>query len=146
MQGLRLNIEPVVNREESVEDERRQHPRYSVRDSAFEVLSCDSKITGILKNISQGGLAFQYTPAGEEKAESETIDIMAKSPDLFYLPAVACRMMYDISALAEDQSFTGAATRLCGVKFIRLQKEQKQKLVLFIKKYGLEPSEDNGKR
>ena len=126
--------------------ERRQHPRYSVREGKFEVFSRDSKIIGKLNNISQGGLVFQYTPAGEEKAESETIDIMAKSPDLFYLPSVACRAMYDISALAEDQSFTGAATRLCGVKFVRLQKEQKQKLTLFIKKYGLEPSEDNGKR
>ena len=139
-----MNIEPVDNKEESVEDERRQHPRYRVRKGKFEVFSRDSKIIGKLHNISEGGLVFQYTPAGGEKAESETIDIMGKSPDLFYLPSVACRAMYDISALAEDQSFTGAATRMCGVKFVRLQKDQTQKLTHFIKKYGLEPSEDPG--
>ena len=124
--------------------ERRQHPRYPVRDGEFQVISHDSKIMGKLNNISQGGLAFQYSPVGGQKAESETIDIMAKSPDLLYLPSVACRTMYDISALAEDQTFTGAATRLCGVKFFRLNKEHKQKLAHFIKKYGLEPFEDIG--
>jgi hypothetical protein len=129
-----------------LEAERRQHPRYPIREGAFEVFSRDSKMIGKLNNISQGGLAFQYTPVEGQKAESEIIDIMAKSPNLLYLPSVACRTMYDISALAEDQTFTGAATRLCGVKFFRLNKEHEQKLALFIEKYGLEPSEDFGKR
>ena len=136
-----MNIEPVDNKEAFVEAERRQHPRYHVREGKFEVFSRDSKIIGKLHDISQGGLVFQYTPAGGKRAESETIDIMAKSPDLLYLPSVACRTMYDISGLAEDQSFSGAAIRLCGVKFVRLNKDQEQKLALFIKKYGLELSE-----
>ncbi len=127
-----------------MEAERRQHPRYRVRKGKFEVFSRDSKIIGKLHNMSQGGLVFQYTPAGGEKAESETIDIMAKSPDLFYLPGVDCRTVYDISALIENQTFSGVATRLCGLKFVRLQKEQTQKLALFIKKYGLEPFDDPG--
>ena len=122
--------------------ERRQHPRYPVRDGEFEVFSRDSKITGKLNNISQGGLAFQYSPVEGRKAESETIDIMAKSPDPFFLPSVACRTMYDVSVLAEDQTFTGAALRLSGVQFVRLNKEQTQKLTLFIRKYGIEPSEE----
>ena len=124
--------------------ERRQHPRYHVRDSEFEVFSHDSKIMGKLNNISQGGLAFQYLPVEGRRPESETIDIMAKSPDPFFLPEVACLTMYDVSVLAEDRTFTGAAARLCGLKFGRLQKEQTQKLTHFIKKYGLEPSEDPG--
>ena len=122
--------------------ERRQHPRYRVREGEFEVFSRDSKIIGKLNNISQGGLAFQYSPVEGQKAESETIDIMAKGPDPFYLPAVACRTMYDISALAEDRTFTGASLRLSGVQFVRLNKEQTRKLALFIKKYGFEPSEE----
>jgi hypothetical protein len=124
--------------------ERRQHPRYPVREGEFEVFSHDSKIMGKLNNISQGGLAFQYSPVEGRNAESETIDIMAKSPDPFFLPSVACRTMYDISVLAEDRTFTGAAARLCGVKFVGLQNDQTQKLAHFIKKYGFEPLEDPG--
>jgi c-di-GMP-binding flagellar brake protein YcgR len=124
--------------------ERRQYIRYGVRDNAFEVFSSDSKITSTLKNISPGGLAFQYSPVKGRKAESATIDIMAKSPDPFYLPGVDCRTVYDISALVENRTFTGAATRLAGVRFIRLDREQEQQLALFIKKYGLELLEDPG--
>jgi len=124
--------------------ERRQHPRYPVREGEFEVFSRDSNIAGKLDNISRGGLAFHYSPVEGRRAEPETIDIMARNSDPFFLPSVACRTRYDISTLAEDWTFTGAATRLTGVQFFKLDEEQEQKLTLFIKKYGLEPSEDPG--
>ena len=124
--------------------ERRQHPRYRISEGDFEVFSRDTNITGKLNNISMGGLAFQYSPVEARRAESETVDIMAKSADPFFLPAVACKTRYDISVLAEAQNFTGAAVRLTGVQFFQLDEEQMQKLALFIKKYGREPSEDPG--
>ena len=124
--------------------ERRQHPRYRIPEGDFEVFSRDANITGKLDNISQGGLAFHYSPVEGRRAESETIDIMAKSPDPFFLPSVACKTRYDISVLAEAQTFTGAAVRLTGVQFYKLDKEQALKLKLFIKKYGHEPAEDPG--
>ena len=124
--------------------ERRQHPRYRVNEGDFEVFSRDANITGKLNNISLGGLAFQYSPVEGRKGESATIDIMAKSPDPFFLPSVACKTRYDISVLAEAQTFTGAAVRLTGVQFFQLDEEQAQKLKLFIKKYGQEPFEDPG--
>jgi hypothetical protein len=126
--------------------ERRQHPRYRVHEGDFEVFSRDSNIMGKLNNISRLGLAFQYSPVAGLKAESATIDIMGKRPDGFFLPSVACRTIYDISALAEDQSFTGAASRLCGLKFMRLKKDQEQKIALFISHYGLGPSGDGSLR
>jgi hypothetical protein len=141
--ATRPDIEPLDRKEESLMAERRQHPRYRVREGEFEVFSRDSDIMGKLNNISQGGLAFQYSPVEGRRAESATIDIMAKSPDPFFLPSIACRTMYDISVLAEERTFTGAAIRLSGVQFFRLSKEQTQKLTLFIKKYGLEPLEEN---
>ena len=122
--------------------ERRQHPRYPVREGDFEVFSRDSKITGKLNNISQGGLAFQYSPVEGRRAESATIDILAKNSVPFFLPSVACRTMYDVSVLAEDRTFTGAAIRLTGVQFFKLDEDQARKLKLFIKKYGREPSEE----
>ena len=123
--------------------ERRQHLRYRIPEGDFEVFSRDTSITGKLSNISLGGLAFHYSPVEGREAESETVDIMAKSPDPFFLPSVACRKIYDISVLAEDRTFTGAAIRLTGVQFFRLNEEQDEKLKLFIKKYGLEPSEES---
>ena len=140
--GTHLDIEPVNAQEESQMAERRQHKRYRVREGDFEVFCRDSNITGQLDNISLGGLAFHYSPAEGRRAESETSDIMAKSPDPFFLPSVTCRTRYDISVLAEDRTFTGAAVRLTGVQFYNLGKYQAQNLKLFIKKHGFEPSED----
>jgi hypothetical protein len=53
--------------------------------------------------------------------ESDTIDIMATGPARFYLSGLVCRMIYDISVLDEDQTFTGAETRLCGHEFISME-------------------------
>jgi len=116
-----------------LEAERRQHRRYSVRNDGIEIFSRETKLVGKLENISKSGLAFCYTPAGDEKAESDTIDVMATGPARFYLSGLDCRKVYDISALAEDQNFTGAGTRMCGMEFVRIEAEQK--LEFFLKNY-----------
>ena len=121
-----------------METEKRQHPRYSVRKDGIEIFSRENKLIGKLKNISKSGLAFCYTPVGDEKAESDTIDVMATGPARFYLSGLDCRKVYDISTLAEDQNFTGAETRLCGMEFVRIEAEQK--LAFFLRNYLSQPA------
>ena len=116
-----------------METERRQHRRYSVRNDGIEIFSRETKLVGKLENISKSGLAFCYTPVGDEKAESDTIDVMATGPARFYLSGLDCRKVYDISALAEDQTFTGAETRLCGMEFVRI--ENNHQLAFFLRNY-----------
>ena len=116
-----------------METEKRQHPRYSVRNVGVEIFSRENKLIGKLENISKSGLAFCYTPVGDEKAESDTIDLMATGPARFYLSGLDCRKVYDISTLAEDQNFTGDETRLCGMEFVRL--ESNHQLAFFLRNY-----------
>ena len=116
-----------------MEAERRQHRRYSVRNDGIEIFSRETKLVGKLENISKSGLAFCYSPAGDEKAESDTIDVMATGPARFYLSGLVCRKVYDISDLAEDQNFTGAETRLCGLEFVRI--ENNPQLAFFLRNY-----------
>jgi hypothetical protein len=123
-----------------LEAEKRQHPRYSVRDDGIEVFSRQSKIIGKLENISKSGLAFRYTAIGEEKAKSDTVDIMATGSARFYLSGLDCRKVYDISTLAEDQTFTGAKTRLCGHEFIGTGNNPK--LTFFLRNYLNMPAEE----
>jgi hypothetical protein len=123
----------LKTKENSLEAERRQHRRHSVRDDGIEIFSRETKLIGKLENISKNGLAFHYTPDRAEKAESDTIDIMATGPARFYLSGLVCRMVYDISVLTEDQNFTGAVTRLCGMEFVRIEAEQK--LAFFLRNY-----------
>lgn len=116
-----------------MEAERRRHPRQHVRDSGIEIFSPETQIIGKLRNISQSGLAFRYTPMGGQKAKPERIDMMATGPAQFYLSGLVCRRIYDISELDEDQTFTGAEGRLCGIEFVKTKSEQK--LAFFLKNY-----------
>jgi hypothetical protein len=49
-------------------------------------------------------------------------------------------MIYDISALDEAQTLTGAETRLCGHEFVRIENEQK--LSFFLRDYLNRPVEE----
>ena len=112
-----------------MEAEKRRHPRQSVRDDGIEIFSPKTQIIGKLRNISQSG----------QKAKLDTLDIMATGPAQFYLSGLVCRRIYDISDLDEDQTFTGAERRLCGIEFVRAETEQK--LSFFLKNYFNMPIE-----
>lgn len=123
-----------------MEAEKRKRPRHSVRDDGIETFSRETKIIGKLENISKNGLAFRYTPLRGEKADSDTIDIMAPDPARFYLSGLVCRKIYDITALDEDQTFTGAETRLCGLEFVSIENDLQ--LTSFLRNYLNMPAEE----
>lgn len=118
--------------------EQRQQPRYGIRKAEFQVFSHGIQITGRLVNISRGGLAFAFVPGPEKKADCRAVDILGPDPDRFYLAGIACRRIYDIGVLVEGRTFTGAQTRLRGIRFTDLTDDQAQKLTDLIDSYGLE--------
>ena len=118
-----------------LEIERRKFTRYVVQENGFDVLSRELKVVGKLKNISRGGLAYQYTPPDGAEAESEIVDILGKGPDPFYLQGLDCKTVYDISELAADQTFTGAEIRVRGLQYIKLTENQKRKLDFLLYNY-----------
>ena len=87
-----------------------------------------------IKDISKGGLAFEYSPVADEPLESEAIDIIAVDYDRFYLPQIACKTVYDIATLMEGQLFSGGERRIRGLKFVELTKEQEDKLDILLKR------------
>jgi hypothetical protein len=97
------------------------------------VFSHDTKVTGQLVNISQRGLAVRYTPQPAHTTEFEIIDILGIYPQRLILLEIGCEKTYDISVLTESLTFTGSATRLCGLQFIRLTGIQKEKLSRLLK-------------
>ncbi len=106
-----------------------------IQENGLEVLSRELKITGKLKDISEGGLSYQYTPIDGGGAGSEVIDILDKDPDRFFLAGLACKRVYEITELAADRTFTGAEIRLRGLEYVGLTDEQERKLEFLLKKY-----------
>jgi hypothetical protein len=118
-----------------MEDERREFTRYIVKKDELQVFSHDLKIVGKLNDISKCGLSFQYTPIAGEMLNTNSINILAKGTDRSNLFDIACRIIYDISTLEEGQSFTGAASRQCGINFFGLKENQQNKLELLTKNF-----------
>ena len=115
--------------------ERRQFERYVVEENGFEVFSRKLGTMGKLKDISKGGLAYQYVPVDGDVTTSELIDILGKNLERFYLQGLVCERIYDITELAADRTFTGTPIRLRGLEFTGLSEKQRQKVAGLIGKY-----------
>ena len=115
--------------------ERRQFKRYVIEENGFEVFSRKLGTMGKLKDISKGGLAYQYVPVDADVITSEVIDILGKNLERFFLQGLICERIYDISELATDRAFTGAQIRLRGLEFTELSEKQQQKVGDLIGKY-----------
>jgi hypothetical protein len=126
--------------------EQRRFQRYALKEDGLDVLSRDRKVVGKLKNISRGGVAYQYTHVNGAKADSEIIDILGKAPDRFSLLGLDCRTVYDIATLNEGRTFTGSSSRLRGVQFKGLTEEQKERLEFLLENYVIRASEDPEKK
>jgi len=123
-----------------LENERRRFKRWTVGKNEFEVFSRNLGIHGSLKDISTGGLAYQYSPLNANNSDAEVIDILGKHPEKFILHELDCRKVYDIAELSADQTFTGASLRLKGLAFTDLTENQLQALETFLENSGAEAS------
>lgn len=126
--------------------EQRRFTRYAVKEDGLEVMSRELKVVGKLKNISRGGVAYQYATVNGTKPDFEVIDILGKVPDRFSLVGLECRAVYDIATLNEDRTFTGSPSRLRGLQFKGLTAEQEERLAFLLENYVIRASEDPGKK
>ena len=119
--------------------DRRSHRRHQVQALGVTVMfrGCDAPAG--LVDISLGGMAVNYIPAGPGWPDSTVCDLVMASAESALPRALACRTVYDIAELAEGRSFRGSATRRRGFLFSRLKKEQKQEVELFIKRSTASP-------
>jgi len=86
---------------------------------------------GKIKDISRGGLAFEYLYNKGCKEDPSGIDIFL-SGNRFYLPKLPCKVAYDFH-LGEDLIYISAFhDRRCGVQFGEFTEKQERKLKLFL--------------
>ena len=108
--------------------ERRQFTRHEVSGDELFVFCCDSSKMERINNISEDGLGFEYIPSEAGGAKWRTVDIFWVRRNQFYLSGLPCKIIYDISRLAENSSFSGSRCRICGLTYQRLTEDQQQKL------------------
>lgn len=110
----------------------RQFPRHFVQADKLQLAIRIPNVTPELKNISKGGLAFQYEPVKGRKLNINSISIVSKRPNNLVHLDIACRIVYDILSLEENLSYTGSDKRQCGVCFVNPTESQQRKLELIL--------------
>jgi len=129
--------------------DNRKHPRFLAREDTFASLAY--KKIGKVKNISMGGLAFEYVNITEDSnqvsSHKDTFEPLQLSIFLskskFHLSDVPCDLIYDeiTPVSVEDQKFIISLTlRCCGLKFRTLSKDIIAKLEFFLNNHTKELS------
>ena len=107
------------------------------QNNAFAALGSRFTKVGRVKNISTGGLAFEYITNGDTDEDNSQLDVFVSGKD-FHLPRVPCKVIYDIPAQPTDLKrifFQPFLTKQCGVKFKTLSAEKSAQLSLFLEKH-----------
>jgi hypothetical protein len=133
LHGLWLTISPMG--EKAVETERRKFTRLLAEDTAFAVLRPHFTKLGKIKDMSEGGLAFEYIAYEGQKEDTSGMDIFL-SGDRFYLGRIPCRIRYDIKIAERYQTpIDRIERRRCGLQFGELTDEQAAQLEFFLKNH-----------
>ena len=112
--------------------ERRLHVRCDVKTSGVALVFRGCAATAALTDLSLGGMAVQYAPAGPGLPDAAVCDLISGKADADLPRGLHCRTVYDIAALAEGLSFSGEAMRRRGFQFLWIATEQKTQIrVLF---------------
>ena len=119
------------NKEELIE--RRKHTRFKVKGGAFAVSTPDCKNLGQIKDISKGGLAFQFIENGEQTKGSIEIEIFSTVGD-FYLKKLPVRTVLDFE-VDNTVSSNSMVMRQWSMQFGELNYFQKLLLDFFLQKY-----------
>jgi len=114
--------------------EKRKYERVSPEGNAFAALGRRYAKVGRIKDISMGGLAFEYISAvGIDKDHSQ-VDIFLIG-DVFHLYNLPCEVVYDIEypAIFENmKSVKISSFKRCGLQFRAMSEYDMAQMQLFL--------------
>ena len=113
--------------------ERRKHKRFDVKKGAFAVSPPNYEKLGRIKNISRGGLAFQYKGNPETTRDSCELEIFSIVDD-FYLRKLPVKTILDFE-VRPQVPLNSLPTRQVGLEFKELNHHQKILLHHFLQNH-----------
>lgn len=108
--------------------------RYEALENAFAALGLKYSRVGKIKDISAGGMAFEYIARKEKVQNASQVDIIL-ADNTFHISNLACKVVYDIVVHVpnvDSKLVDLLATRRCGVRFGSLSVESRRKLRVFL--------------
>ena len=118
--------------------ERRKYTRFLAEEDAYAALGINFTKVGKLKDISIGGLAFEYIGCTENCVQDSSIVTIFHSHNEFHLPNLACRFIYNLSISAENDDFQFIrqyTIQRCAIQFGDITAKQRKQLEFYINHY-----------
>ena len=126
-------------KKEEEKAEKRKHSRFAVSGNAYAAYKNGLTKVGKIKDVSLGGLSFEYIDEGYSTRQTGQIDIFT-SGKAFYLPRIPVQIVYDISNPYRDGEerpyFSTIDMNRCGIRFGQLNVDQTADLQRFIRSFG----------
>ena len=113
--------------------ERRKHKRFKAKEGAFAILTADKNRMGQIKDISKGGLTFQYIDSGEPPKSSVEVEIFLALHD-FYLKKLPIKNIEEFE-IDNPLPFSSLPMRQLSIQFGKMKPIQKSLLEHFLQNY-----------
>ena len=110
--------------------ERRSHPRVETKAGTYVRFASYSTRIGEVKEMSLGGLSFQYSESAQEVGDPSELDLFSDVDDSFF-GRIPFETVSD-SKIGPNNSAIVDSLRRCGVKFVDLTSKQLARLKAFI--------------
>jgi len=111
-------------------EDRRKYARFKVSKDAFAVIRTSDNKLGRIRDVSRGGLSFEYIMKGDPAEGLSEIDIFTTEND-FYLKLLPVQVIMD-SSLEPEHAFSSLEMRRLGVQFGEMTSNQMSKLDYFL--------------
>lgn len=114
--------------------ERRSHPRYRMGNPTLVYFSNFSGNFGTLENISWAGMGLRMLSLKPERPGPLKLSLHVQHDAPLRLENLWCRLVYDFNDPVPGKELH---LKSCGVKFLRLTREQKRLLERLMKYHSL---------
>ena len=114
--------------------EKRKHLRFLPQENVYAALGRTYRKVGKVKDISLGGLAFEYIAGEDADENSSVVDIFLVGV-VFHLYRVPCRRVYvfDVHVPHVNNKYIKLlTTKRCGLQFGSLNEGHMAQLKLFL--------------
>ena len=115
--------------------ERREKKRFRPKKMTFIALKPQFVKLGKILDISEGGLCFQYLAKEDQTEEVAVQADIFMSDNGYYLPDVACKLVWDTETKEKMTFPIGFQSRRCGLQFVKLTKDQRDKLEFYLQEH-----------
>ncbi len=121
-------------------EEQRKYKRYKAKDGTIAFLENGSTRSGLVKDVSRGGIAVRYIWDGDLPHDPVTVSIYSTGEFLFRMEKIRCRIVHDRDEFSSGgtMEYDGIGARVCGVQFEKLSFQDLLRLKYFLETCTLE--------